>query len=358
MGRVRLTGYRLGHVRIALRHHFATALRSVTHADDIVLRIETDAGVVGWGEAPPTPQITGETHETLRAAIPEQLGAIEGVDLLDRDEVARRLEFAVPGNTSARAAVDIAVHDAVARSLGVPLVVLLGGLPKTLVTDLTISLDSPEAMAAAAAESVGFDLLKVKLGGDVALDVARLRAVAEAAPHARLLADANQAWTADQAIAWLARVGVPVELLEQPVPADDLAGLRQVTHATDVPVLADEAVFTPLQAMLVAVRRAADIVNVKLMKAGGLRGAERIAAVAEAGDLGLFVGSMLESRIAVSAAAHFAAAHGSVVGVDLDGPLLCASDPVVGGVRFEGQRLTIPDAPGLGIEEVHDVEWF
>lgn len=154
----------------------------------------------------------------------------------------------------------------------------------------------------------------------------------------------------------VADAGVRLELVEQPVPAGDLAGLAFVTAHSDVPVLADEAVFSVADAERVIADHAADLVNVKLMKAGGLAPARRILDLAASAGVGVMVGSMLESRVAVTAAAHLAtAARGPMP--DLDGPVLCAGDPVVGGAEFDGPRITLAEAPGLGIGEVSGVEW-
>ena len=167
--------------------------------------------------------------------------------------------------------------------------------------------------------------------------------------------DANQGWTPKQAvriISMLEDANLDAELVEQPVKAGDLEGMRYVTQHVYTPILADESVFTPADAIRILESGAADLVNIKLMKTGGLYNAMSIASIARALDAECMMGCMLEGNVAVTAAAHAAMARGSVTRIDLDGPALCTENPVHGGAQFNGSRITLPDAPGLGITDI------
>lgn len=345
---------------VPLRTPFRTALRTVDAVRDVVVCLRTDTGLAGYGSAAATPPITGETHASIIEAIRAHLApALLGEPLDDAARLAARVQGAMARNTSAKAAVDVALHDLFARQAGVPLAALLGGRATTLATDLTISVDTVDAMVAEATGAVarGFRALKVKLGKAPALDVDRVRAIHAAVGHrATLRLDPNQGWTAEHAVQVmhaLERADVAVELLEQPVPAHDIDGLQFVSQRIAVPVMADESVFDPHQALELARRRAVSILNIKLMKTGGIGNALRIADIAAEHGLRCMMGCMLESSVGVAAAAHVAAARPDVVDfVDLDGPSLATFDPVDGGTRFDGPDIVLNTAAGLGVQAI------
>jgi L-alanine-DL-glutamate epimerase-like enolase superfamily enzyme/ribosomal protein S18 acetylase RimI-like enzyme len=301
-----------------LRTVFRTALREVRELDAILVRIRAGE-LAGSGTTVAVPQITGETGDSIRATVTGPLtGALRGTHTLAGalDAVHR----AVPGNPSARAAVDLALHDLAARAAGTDLAGLLGNSAAPVRSDLTVSVDSRQAMADRAAQALadGFDTVKLKLD-DAALDLHRIRAVHEAldgrlTPDGRpprLRVDANQAWTPEESVRLLAEVhalGIAIEFVEQPVAAADLDGMAFVRRRSPFPVLADESAFTAADIRRVAAAGAADLVNVKLLKCGGLGPArEAVQACAEAG-LGAIIGCMLEPAEGVAAARHLAAA--------------------------------------------------
>ena len=361
---MKVTGVRLGRVRVPLRTPFKTALRTVEAIDDIVVMIDTDTGHVGWGEAPPTAAITGETHDSILAAIRNHVAPpLVGVDVADLPHLADLVARSIERNGSARAAVEIALYDLHAQLHGTPLYRRLGGGVPRLATDITISVDDVGKMVADALDAVarGFGALKVKVGKDIAADVERVRAVHEAVRgRATLRLDANQGWTPQEtvrALAALEAAGVELELVEQPVPARDIDGLEYVTRHSATPVMADESVFDAEQAAEIIRRRAANIINIKLMKTGGITGALRIADLCASHGVECMMGCMLETSISVAAAAHVAAARPRVITrVDLDGPQLGQFDPVDGGVTFDGPDILLGDAPGLGIRSVRGLE--
>ncbi len=338
---------------------FVTALRRTRTVDSLIVTVVDSDGRTGLGEAPQIWQVTGASIAGARACVEQVLGPLlTGRDADDLVRNCRDVRAAVAGNEAAKAAVDVALHDLVARRLGVPLVRLLGGTSLRVATDVTLSAGSAGALATAAAARVaeGFTALKVKVGrrgdGESAdADVARVRAVREAAgPDVRIRLDANQGWTAREAvrvIRGLADADLGVELVEQPVPRYDIDGLAWVTDRVEIPILADEAVFGIRDLVAVIRRRAADMVNVKLAKCGGLGPAATLLELATEHGMGTMIGSMMESAVGVGAAASLAAARGTTAVCDLDAAWWLASSPIDGGARYQAGTLLLPDAPGL-----------
>jgi len=360
---MKITGIEWGKVSIPLRTPFKTALRTVASVEDIIVKIYTDTDAIGFGEAPPTGVITGDTAGSVCAALQDHLvPQLLGRSADDFEDLMRLVQGCIVHNSSAKAAVDMALWDLYGKMYGIPVYKLLGGARNTLTTDLTISVNAPEEMARDAKIAVerGFDCLKIKVGVNPALDTARLAAVRAAVPKATVLRiDANQAWKPKEAVRILNDMqekGLDIELVEQPVAAADIEGLRYVTERSFVPVLADEAVFSPQDALRILQSRAADLINIKLMKCGGIYNALKIATMAELYGVECMIGCMLEGRVAVNAAAHLACARRIITKVDLDGPMLCAADPVHGGAVFEEKTITLPAQPGLGVTAVDGVQ--
>ena len=361
---MKITGFRLGLLSAPLRVPFRTALREVGHVEDIVVELYTSDGAVGRGEAPPTAAVTGETLGSIQAALAGHIcPALVGREVSDLEELCSVISGSIVGNTSAKAAAEIAVWDLYGQACGLPLYKLLGGGRTAMETDLTISVNHPETMAKDAAHAVaqGYRTLKIKVGENPDLDLARLRAVRAAAPEAVVRIDANQAWTPRQAVELLEAMqaeGLNLELVEQPVKARDLEGLAFVTAHSPVPVMADESVFSPLDAMTILQNHGADYINIKLMKCGGLSNALRIVSAAQVYGVECMIGCMLEAKVSVTAAVHLACAKGTITKVDLDGPALCSADPVVGGASFSGKDITLTDGPGLGISAVSGLRYL
>lgn len=355
---------RVGQLSIPLKKPFKTALRETNHVTTNIVEIETDCGVRGYGEAPPTAAITGDTDGGIHCAIMTRIApAIIGRDIRDLNDLLLAVDRSVVANTSAKAAADIALHDLWGKSLGLPLYRLLGGSQRALSTDYTISLNATDEMVADSVEAVhdGYEALKIKVGNDFKLDMERMRAIRDAVGRGILLrVDANQGWTpkeAIRAIRFMEDRGLDIELVEQPVAFHDIEGMKRVTDSVETLILADESVYSPRDAMQIISLRAADMINIKLMKSGGLAGASKICALAEAGGMECMIGAMMESKLSVTAAAHLALAKRVITKFDLDPPILCATDPIVGGVQYHGARLEIGDAPGLGVEAIEGVEW-
>ncbi|WP_352419268.1 dipeptide epimerase [Proteiniborus sp.] len=359
---MRITDIKLGYISVPLKKPFKTALRTVNSVEDVVVRIETNTGQVGYGEAPPTGAITGDTTGAIIGAIEDHIKKqLIGMDIENMEEIMLKLDKSVVRNTTAKAAVDIAIYDLYGQLYNAPVYKLLGGYRKEIITDITISVNSPEEMAKDSIEAInqGYKTLKIKVGVDSALDIKRMKAIRDAVGHeVNLRIDANQGWTPKEAIYTLRKMedtGLNIELVEQPVPAHDFEGLKLVTDNVSIPVLADESVFSPKDAMTIIQMRAADLVNIKLMKTGGIHNALKICSMAEVYGVGCMIGSMLEAKISVTAAVHLAAAKSVITKIDLDGPILCSEDPVSGGAIFENYKITLTDDPGLGFKEIHGV---
>ena len=357
---MKITGIRLGLLRVPLKTPFKTALRTVEAVEDIVVMVDTDTGHVGYGEAPPTALITGDTHGSIVAAIRNCIAPrLAGADVADLNRNTGLIQGALQKNPGAKAAVEIAIYDLWGQLHAAPLYRLLGGGDPVITTDITISVDTIDKMVADSVDALrrGFDSLKIKVGKDIDVDIERIKAIHAAVEgRAQLRLDANQGWTARQAVYALQNLeaaGVRLDLVEQPVKAHDLAGMKYVTERVNTPVMADESVFGPGEAIELIRMRAADLINIKLMKAGGISNAIRIADIAATQQIECMIGCMLEAGISVAAAVHVAIARADVITrIDLDGPSLCAFNPVDGGVIFNESRITATDAPGLGIRGI------
>ncbi|HET7579703.1 MAG TPA: dipeptide epimerase [Bacillales bacterium] len=341
---------------ILLTQPFKTALRTVTQIETVRVRLELENGETGWGAAAPTWAITGDSLSGIKEAVNGPIrSTIIGQDIENLERLLVAVQKSCLGNTGAKAAVDIALHDLYCQVFQIPLYGMLGGMANELETDITVSIDEPNVMQKDAMQRLkeGFNVLKVKVGNDELLDLRRIESIREAVgPDVRLRLDANQGWTRKQAvriIQMLEDQALGIELVEQPVPASDVEGLKFVTERVNTPVMADESVFSPQDTFRLLKDSAVDLLNIKLMKCGGIRSAMKIASIAEAAGVKCMIGSMMESHLSVTAAAHVAAVHSNITHYDLDAPLWLQKESLKGGIRYEGRKLTLPKEPGLGI---------
>ncbi|HET6986696.1 MAG TPA: dipeptide epimerase [Kribbella sp.] len=342
-------------VSAPLHTPFVTALRTATHADSLLVEI-SDGELSGWGEAPQVWKVTGESLAGAQACVEGPITtALNGLSPDDLTEALRRVQNAAAGNFGAKAAVDVALHDLAARRRGQTLHGFLGSTVDVVRTDVTLSVGDADALAAAGRARVadGFDVLKVKVGTDAKADVERVRRVREAiGPGPTLRLDANQGWSrrdAVTAIRALEDAGCDIELVEQPVVAADLDGMAWVTDRVGTPILADESVYGVRDLVAVIRQGAADLVNVKLAKCGGLGPARTLLELAREHGLGMVVGSMMESHVGVGAAAALVSAYPTSAVNDLDAAWWLRESPVAGGIRYEGSLIHLPSAPGLGV---------
>lgn len=344
-------------VTAPLHTPFVTAIRTVHAIESVLVEAVDSDGRSGWGEGAATWKITGDSVEGMLAAVSGPLrDALLGRAADDLADTLYEVQHAIVGNPAAKAAVDCALHDLAARRLGASLPQMLGSRTRRLPTDVTLAAGSAEDMAAAAVKRTreGFGVLKVKVGDGAADDVDRLCQIrAAVGPEVRVRIDANQGWTPRQAVRAIRSMedaGIDLELVEQPVTSGDLDGLAFVTAQINTPVLADESVWSARDLLEVVRRRAADLVNVKLAKCGGIGPARRLLAVAEATGVGVLLGSMMETHVGVGATASLATVSRSAGVDDLDAAWWLSSSPVRGGIWYDGATVVLPDAPGLGIE--------
>ncbi|MDW0109865.1 mandelate racemase/muconate lactonizing enzyme family protein [Sporosarcina aquimarina] len=345
-------------VAVPLTKPFKTALRTVHTAYSIYVKVTTEDGKKGWGEAPPTHVITGDSMASIAHAIEEVLAPkLIGLDICNRAELFTVMHKSIIGNSSAKAALDMAIHDLLGQLAGMPLYQFLGGHKNTLETNFTVSVNDPVEMSEDAVRYVaeGFTTLKVKVGtGSAELDIERVKAIRDrVGPTVKIRLDANQGWQAKEAVRTIGLMedaGLGIELVEQPVHADDIEGLRYVTQHTLTPIMADESVFSPKDALRVLQNRAADLINIKLMKSGGIHEALKINSLAESYGVECMTGSMIETKLGITAAAHFAASQPNVTRCDFDAPLMLNGDPIVGGVQYSQKTITLPQQTGLGVQ--------
>jgi len=345
-------------VRLPLREPFVIAYGVFSDVPTVLVRLRTVDGIVGWGEATPDALVTGETFAgTVETVRRELAPLLPGRDARDREAILRALDERVEGVPAAKAAVDIALYDLMGHALGVPVWALLGGRSKPgLTISRVVSMAEPAAMAAAAERHVaaGFRTVKLKVGdgANPGLDAVRIAAVRDAVgPEIGIKVDVNQGWrTPGVAIAAIrACIASGPDYIEQPVAQWDLEGLAEVRRQTGAVIMVDEGCHGPREMLRVAALRAADLVNIKLMKCGGLGKALQLNAIAETAGIGAQVGTMVESSIASAAGLHLALSLGNVRTVEMGGPLMLAADVGDASTWYEGDRITVPDAPGLGI---------
>ncbi len=337
--------------KIPLHTPFKTALRTATYIESITVTIYLENGLAGRGEAAPTWVITGDSSESIQAALEGPIKqAILQQDIRHFQSLLVAIQNSCIGNTSAKAAADIALHDVYSRWMGVPLYQLLGDY-QSLKTSMTIGVDDPKKMAKDADKWVekGYTSLKIKVGAKPELDMDRILAIREVIPSEILLRlDANQGWTPKQAVQLIQemeRINAGIEFIEQPVKANDLEGLKFVTDNVKTPIMADESIFSPQDAFKIIQGHYADLINIKLMKSGGIYNALIIADLAMVNQVPCMIGSMMESSYSVGAAAHFAAAHPNVIYYDLDAPLWLTEKPEV--IEYQGEKVSLSTGEGI-----------
>ena len=309
-------------LRAALVTPFRIATGQHDTLDNLLFSVVLENGIKGYGEAAVATHITGETLSLTAAHLREAGAVLSGEDMSDPVTLLRGLREPLAGNHAALAAVEMAVLDAFTRAMKVPLWSLFGSRPAVLTSDVTIVIGTVEEAVAAAKDwySRGFRTFKIKIGKDPDLDVQRLVAVRKAAPRAKVLLDANQGFTAASMLRFLKTIrakGVRPLLLEQPVPRADVDGLRKLTRLSGVPVCADESAGSLASVTDLLKKDTVNAINVKLMKSGILESAD-IVRLARAKGAQVMIGAMMESALAITAAAHMAAGLGGCDHVDLD----------------------------------------
>lgn len=333
---------------------FRIAIGTMEGAKDVLIKINTDHGIVGIGEACPFPPITGETQETNIAVAKALREVLIGKDPLAIEGILKGFGTFTHTNPSIIAAFDMALYDILGKVAGLPLYRILGGDRNSFETDLTVDLDTPKKMAEMAQDVInkGYKIIKIKVGQDPSLDIERLEAIRSAVGYKyQIRIDANQGWTVPQAIEALKKMEkFDIQFCEQPVSAWNIDGMRIVRNESPIPIMADESLFSPNDAIKLIKSESCEYFNIKLMKSGGIRNAIKISNIAESAGIRCMVGCMLETKVALTAASHFVASSRNVIFADLDSDSSHAVFPVIDGIKVEGGTITLPEKPGLGLD--------
>jgi L-alanine-DL-glutamate epimerase-like enolase superfamily enzyme len=349
---MRITKAEFFEMAIPLVKPFVIATGTERTYNGILLRLETDDGTVGWGEAAPSKRVTGETPEDVARELGAAIPKLEALDPLQTHCSIQKASKFIRGS-SALAALDIALHDLKGHHYGIPVRHLLGGSRSSVETSVTITIRDGNETLRQAEEliSQGVRILKLKIGSGPDDDIARIRKLRTwLGSGIRLRVDANQGYTASEGLRVLRAIyQCDIEFCEQPVPACELKALARVRRSSPIPIMADESATSPEALLRIIREKAADMVNLKLMKAGGILGAFRMAEIAAAAGMPCQMGCFLETRLGITAATHLACAHSNIVYADLDGHLELADDPTKGGVVTREGVNHLAEGAGLGV---------
>ncbi len=336
-----ITDIKLSYHQIALKYPFSTALRRVDSVEYIRVEILTDSLHVGVGEAPATKAVTGEDINSIEKDISKYISPkIIGLSLEDASKILLTCK-----QNSASCAIDIALYNLKAKEKNKSLKEYLNSKTSTLKTAITISLDTPQTMALRTQEALDnkLDILKVKLGAKDGKDLQRIQAVHEVSKDATILLDANQAWSLDEALNIIEKVShLNIKLIEQPLKADDLDAMAILTCNSKIPILADESAFNLAEVKRVIEKNAAHMINIKLMKCGGITSALEIIKYCQKNSVTCMMGSMLESPSSIIAAASLAMAYPETIKyIDLDSPLLYRNISEAEEIYFNANELSL-----------------
>ena len=347
----RITLYKLF---IPLKEPFVISLGPIYNAENVIVSIKTSSGLTGYGECSPFMSINGESIDTCYIVGQYFARLLKGKDARLIEEHINAMDQLIYGNSSIKSAFDMALYDINAQSVGLPLYKFIGGENnKTIITDYTVSIGDPDKMAADALriKNWGYPAIKVKLGKDGKTDVKRMQAIRKAVGNEiPLRIDANQGWDLEEAIATLnALAPLNIQHCEEPIARWNYMSLPLVRQQSPIPIMADESCGDDHDAERLLAIQACDYFNIKLGKAGGIFKALKIVELAKKSGLHLQVGAFMESRLAMTAFAHFALCSPLIEHFDFDTALMFAEDPISGGIQYaENGVITVPEVPGLG----------
>jgi L-Ala-D/L-Glu epimerase len=339
---------------IPLKEPFIISLGPIYNAENVVVQVRTKEGITGFGECSPFMSINGESMDTCYVVGQYFAKLLKGKNALAIEERVADMDKLIYGNASIKSAFDIALYDIASQHACVPLYKFLGGENnKTIITDYTVSIGDPGKMATDALKikQEGYPAIKVKLGKDGKKDVERMRAIRAAVGNEiPLRIDANQGWTLEEAIETLTALGpLNIQHCEEPIARWDYMSLPKVKQASPIPIMADESCGDEHDAKRLLDIDACTYLNIKLGKAGGIFKALKIVQLATRKNMHLQVGAFMESRLAMTAFAHFSLCSPLIEHFDFDTALMFKEDPVSGGIVYEKNGVVkVPETVGLG----------
>ena len=338
-------------VELKLRYAVQMAgLPPIGEVTAVFVRLETRQGASAWGCTVAEEHLTGELPAEVVHDCREGAAVAPDLNPLNMEQSLDELYRQVAPSTGVMCAFDLAFHDLLSLAADMPLYRLLGGYRNRIQTSVTIPVSPVDESVDAAQRraSQGFRILKVKGGVDPEEDVRRIRALHAALPQHTLRLDADGGYTVQQALDVARALQDVVEMLEQPTPPEDLAGLRQIHELSPVRILADQSLTDPLSALHLASNQIVDGLSIKLAACGGLRSARLIDSIARAAKLTTMISCYIEPALLVSAGLSLALSSPNVAYGDLDGYLDLADDPSQAGFRLEDGWLVAQEVPGLG----------
>jgi L-Ala-D/L-Glu epimerase len=359
---VKIKAIEIYKLNIPFKHVLKVAIGEKAGAKNIFIKIITDNDLVGWGEASPSPYITGDSQESNYVMAQQLALLIKGKNPIAIEDRMREINAFIVGEPSIHSAFDMAFYDLLGKAAGLPLYQLLGGSQRDMRTDLTIGIQGTVEQTVNRALEIlelGFDAIKLKTGRPGLEDVAHVQAVRErVGPAIHLKIDSNQGWDYPTAVANIqAMERLNLQYAEQPLAHWDIANLKRLREKVSLPICADESVFNDKDTLKLIAASAVDYLNIKLGKSGGIHTALKINAIAEAAGCKCMIGCFAESRLGLSAAGHLAMARPNITFLDLDSAYDFKEDPVIGGMTYDknvGGKIVISDAPGLGVEIKED----
>lgn len=352
---MKITDIKFEKLRIKLKKPVVVSFGVIEYGESIILKIETDEGYCGFGEAAPLAAVTGEVLDNVISVLLMFKKELIGKDPLDIETIHTIMDGIIIGNTSAKAAIDIALYDIKGKIMNAPLYKVLGGFDSKVQTDITISIDKPEKMAVEALERVkeGFRILKLKAGINPEDDIEAVKLIREAVGESiRIRIDANQGWNVNSSINTIKKLEeFNVDAIEQALPHWDLDGTAYIRNKSNTKIMIDESLHSPIDAIKAIKKNAVDTFNIKLMKSSGIYPAIKINNIAEASGVNCMLGCMLETRIGITAAANLIASKKNITEADLDSFMFCEElEGISGGFVMDGDIMNLVNKPGLGIE--------
>jgi L-alanine-DL-glutamate epimerase-like enolase superfamily enzyme len=328
-----------------------------THARNTIIRIFCKNGIYGTGECCLNSAVPNESHERIVSAAKKLAPILLGKNPRNIQIITALMDQLLKGNASVKSAFDMALYDLLAKLAELPLYVFLGGDDsKSIFTDMTVSILSKEKMAEKAIQFVedGFKVLKIKLGDkSPEKDIERMKAIRSAiGAEVPLRIDANQGWNLLSALEALNGMSdYNIQHCEEPLPADNFRDQAVLRAQSPILIMADESAFNHYDTFRILAEKRADLINIKLGKSGGINHAMKMAGISQAAGVDCQVGTFSETRLGVSAAAHFAMCWDNILFYDLDSPLMLSEDPVVGGIQYSKEaRINVSDKPGHGAD--------